>query len=187
VVCVLVGCIPALATRRVDIGLLGLASATLLTIVLSLRPRWFAHAVFGLLVFWSAIAAVRIFSAPIDLSQLPSSSDDVVTGQGFDAETRALTPAFNIAGALVLLLGAVISALYFWRTRDLPDRVLSNVLIALGAFVPSIASGLSRFGITSVFFLGELVGLLCILAGFVLSASRSGSPRRDPAASSGPS
>jgi hypothetical protein len=71
----------------------------------------------------------------------------------------------------------VSSALYFWRTRAQPGRVASNVLIAFGAFVPSLASGLTRFGITSLFFLGELLGLVCILAGFLLSGSTSSRSR----------
>ena len=108
----------------------------------------------------------------MEASLLPTSPDQIVQGNAFDADTRALTPAFNIAGALVLILGAVLSALHFWRTRALPERVMSNVLIAVGAFIPSVASGLTRFGITSVFFVGELLGLAFILAGFLLSGSR---------------
>ena len=128
---------------------------------------------FVVLLITSAIAAVRVFSAPVDLSLLPTSPDQVVSGQAFDPETRALTPPFNIAGALVLVLGAALSAWHFSRTRTAPGRVASNVLIALGAFVPSLASGLTRFGVTSLFFAGELIGMVCILAGFLLSGSRN--------------
>jgi hypothetical protein len=176
VVCFLVGSIPALAGRHVAIGLFGLASASVLTLVLTWRPAWFAHAVFGVLILASLIAASSVLTAAVDLSLLPTSPDQVVSGQAFDAETRALTPPFNIAGAAVLILGAVISALHFRRTRALPNRVTSNVLIAVGAFVPSVASGLTRFGITSIFFVGELLGLVCILAGFLLSGSTTPPP-----------
>ena len=74
-----------------------------------------------------------------------------------------------------------------WRTGTLPSGVSSNVLIAVGAFVPSVASGLTRFGITSLFFLGELLGLACILAGFLLSGSSTARPNPGPSASTGPS
>jgi hypothetical protein len=47
--------------------------------------------------------------------------------------------------------------------------MVSNILIAVGAFIPSITSGLSRFGLTGVFFLGELLGVVLILAGFLVS------------------
>jgi hypothetical protein len=187
VVWLLAACAPALAGRHTTVGLLGLASAGVLTVVLSGRPTWFAHAVFGVLVLASVMAAIQVLNASVDASLLPTSPDQVVSGQAFDAETRALTPPFNIAGALVLLSGAVLSAVHFWRTRALPKRVASNLLIAVGAFVPSLASGLTRYGFTSVFFLGELVGLVCILAGFLLSGSPAASPTPDPSASGGPS
>ncbi len=176
VVCFLIGSIPALAGRHLVIGLLGLASAIVLTTVLSLKPKWFAHAVFTLLLLTSLLAAISVVNAKIDQALLPT-PDQVVTGQAFDPESRAITPPFNIAGASILILGALISAQTFWRTRALPNRVASNVLIAVGAFIPSLTSGLTRFGITSVFFLGELLGLLFILAGFLLSSSSDSSRR----------
>jgi urea transporter len=145
--------------------------------VLTWRPAWFGHAVFGVLLCASLLAAISVMSSSVDLSLLPSNPDEVVSGQAFSADTRALTPPFNIAGAASLILGAVISALHFWRTRALPHRVASNVLIAVGAFVPSLSSGLTRFGITSIFFIGELVGLVCILAGFLLSGSTEAASR----------
>jgi hypothetical protein len=186
IVCLLVASIPALAGGYREIGLLVLGIAVGLTAILSWRPSWFGHAVFAILVASTLVAATRVLGAEIDQTLLPGNPDQVVSGQAFDARTRALTPPFNIAGALVLLAGALTSALYFWRTRTDPRRVASNVLIAVGAFVPSLASGVTRFGITSVFFMGELLGLVCILAGFLLS-STSSRPTPGPSASSGPS
>jgi hypothetical protein len=186
VVWLLGACAPALAGHHITIGLLGLASAGVVTAVLTWRPAWFAHAVFGVLGVASLVAAYQVLNAAIEPSLLPTSPDEIVSGQAFDADTRALTPPFNIAGALVLVWGAALSALHFRRTRALPKRVAANVLIAVGAFVPSLASGLTRYGITSLFFVGELIGLVCILAGFLLSGSTSWPPTRDPAASSGP-
>jgi hypothetical protein len=176
VVCVMLASAPALATGHLAIGLLGLGGATLLTLVLSMKPAWFASAVFALLVVTSGLAASGVARAPVDLSLLPATPDQVVSGQAFDAGTRALTPVFNISGAALLVFGALASALHFWRTRTMPNRVVSNVLIAVGAFVPSLASGLTRFGVTSVFFLGELLGLVFILAGFLLGGSTSRPP-----------
>jgi hypothetical protein len=187
VICLLAACAPALAGRHTPVGLLGLASAGLVTAVLTWRPHLFAHAVFAVLLLASVLAANQVLNATVDQSLLPTSPDQIVSGQAFDAETRALTPVFNIAGALVLASGALLSALHYWRTRVLPKRVASNVLIAVGAFVPSLASGLTRYGITSVFFVGELVGLVCLLAGFLLSGSTSALPTADPSASGGPS
>ena len=187
VVCLLIACIPALATRHAITGAIGLSVAALATIVLSTRPTWFAHTIFAALVVTSALAALLIANAPVDTGLLPTSPEQVVSGQAFDPEVRALTPGFNIAGAAILVLGAILSAVRYWRTRAQPERVLSNVLIAVGAFVPSVASGLTRFGVTSLFFVGELVGLACIMAGFVLSASRAPRPTPRPSSAVGSS
>jgi hypothetical protein len=186
VVCVLGASVPALATDHLDIGFLGLACAIVLAGVLTFRPANFADVATTLLVLASLAAVQAIAQAPVDASLLPTSAEQIVSGQAFDADTRALTPPFNIAGALVLILGAVLSAIQFARTRSLSHRLLANVLIAVGAFVPSVASGLTRFGVTSVFFFGELLGLACIMAGFLLSAPRYGyqrEHRRDEGAS----
>jgi hypothetical protein len=174
VICILLASAPALAGGQLAVGFLGLAIGAILTTILFLRPRVFGHALFGMLLAASAAASVAVFSAPVDTSLLPASADQVVSGQAFGAHVRALTPPFNISGAAMLIFGAVFSAVHFWRTRSFPDRVASNVLIAVGAFIPSLASGVTRFGITSAFFSGELLGLLCIVAGFLLSASPSG-------------
>ena len=42
-------------------------------------------------------------------------------------------------------------------------------LIALGGFIPGWTSGLNRFGVTWSFFLGELLGVVLIFAGFLVS------------------
>jgi hypothetical protein len=47
--------------------------------------------------------------------------------------------------------------------------VPATLLIAVGGFIPGVTSGLDRFGITWAFFLGELLGLLFIFSGFLVS------------------
>ena len=54
-------------------------------------------------------------------------------------------------------------------TGRLNSRVPATLLIALGGFVPSITSGLERYGVTWSFYLGQLLGVLFILAGFLVS------------------
>ena len=51
----------------------------------------------------------------------------------------------------------------------LNSRVPATILIALGAFIPGLTSGLNRFGVTWSFFLGELLGVLLIFSGFLVS------------------
>jgi hypothetical protein len=47
-------------------------------------------------------------------------------------------------------------------------RVPATILIAIGGFIPSITSGLNRFGLTGAFFLGELLGVVFLFAGFLV-------------------
>ncbi|MGH2429073.1 MAG: hypothetical protein ACRDGV_09375 [Candidatus Limnocylindria bacterium] len=59
-----------------------------------------------------------------------------------------------------------------WRAfhaGTLNSRVPATLLIALGGFIPGLTSGLNRFGITWAFFLGELLGVIFIFAGFLVS------------------
>jgi hypothetical protein len=47
--------------------------------------------------------------------------------------------------------------------------VPATILIAIGALIPAITSGLNRFGNTGGFFIGELLGVVFLLAGFLVS------------------
>jgi hypothetical protein len=75
---------------------------------------------------------------------------------------RALAVVVNLVASTPLAARAVASG-------QLSSRVPATVLIALGGFVPSITTGLERFGITWAFALGELLGVLLIFAGFLVS------------------
>jgi hypothetical protein len=120
-------------------------------------------------------------------------------GSGFPGYVRVLTGPFNIAGALCLVFGAIYSAyIYMPKQRVVParlgviavtvnflaslpgalpallagrlnSRVPATILIAVGAFIPGLTSGLNRFGVTWSFFLGEFLGLLLIFVGFLVS------------------
>jgi hypothetical protein len=187
VACIVVASLPALLDGYANVGAIGLGVALACAVVLIWRPPAFGHAVFVALLITSGLAALRIWLAPVDPGLLPVRADEVVTGQALDPSARILTPGFNIAGAAVLVLGALASGVAYWRTRR-PRRLVSNGLIALGAFVPSLTSGLTRFGLTSGFFLGQLIGVVCLLAGFLLllsaapSRPASAPPRQGPVA-----
>jgi hypothetical protein len=51
----------------------------------------------------------------------------------------------------------------------LPSRVPATILLAIGGFIPSLTSGLSRFGVTETFLWGELLGVVFLFAGFLVS------------------
>ena len=94
-----------------------------------------------------------------------------------------------VTGAATLPVGGAVLALSalprFNSPRAIPRVIALQGVVAVaivglslvGALVPSLTSGLTRFDITSLFFVGELVGVLCILAGIMLTIER---PTRRP-------
>lgn len=84
---------------------------------------------------------------------------------------RLTTPFFNIYGLITLVGGALWSTYLFWRKRVLPNRVLGNVLIAVGALTIASASTLTRLGFGSVLYLGELLAAILMFTGFLVAAA----------------
>jgi hypothetical protein len=68
----------------------------------------------------------------------------------------------NLAASLPLAARAV-------ANRSINSRVPATFLIAVGAIIPAITSGLNRFGATGGFFVGEFLGVLFLFAGFLVS------------------
>jgi hypothetical protein len=93
----------------------------------------------------------------------------IPSGELFPGYVRLLTPFFNITGGFALVFGALYSMAIALRQRELTSRVPATILIAIGGFVPSLTGSLARFGATEAFFLGELVGVLFLFAGFLVS------------------
>jgi hypothetical protein len=77
----------------------------------------------------------------------------------------ALSPVAITVNLVASIPGAV-SALF---RGQLHSRVPATILLAIGGFVPSVTSGLSKFGITQTFFLGEFLGVVFLFAGFLVS------------------
>jgi hypothetical protein len=99
------------------------------------------------------------------------------------------------AAVVVNFFASIPGAIRSFRAGTLNSRVPATLLIALGGFVPGLTSGLNRFGITWSFFLGELLGILFIFVGFLVSIevfsdirlpfTRIVLARRNPAAETG--
>jgi hypothetical protein len=102
-----------------------------------------------------------LFSAYVYMPKrklLRSRTSTPVVGQLY----RALAVTVNLAASIPLAARALASG-------RLSSRVPATALIALGGFVPSLTGGLERFGVTWSFSLGELLGVLFIFAGFLVS------------------
>ena len=124
-----------------------------------------AHIIMALLGAATVYAALRIFTVNIDISGLTK-----LTGVGImPTDVRAIiTPLFNAFGTFALVGGAVYSAFIFWRKRILPHRVVSNILIAVGALLPAAGGiNISFAGNLNLFFILELAGVIIMFIGFL--------------------
>jgi hypothetical protein len=146
------------------------------TVYLLVRRPYVAHVLMAALLLASVVAVVMLWSTP-----LPG-ADVFTTGEPLSdqyrqilpdgARVRLLTPFFNVYGVITLVGGAIYSAYLFWRKRILPNRVLGNVLIALGALSPAIGGTLARIGATGLLYGSELIGAIVMFIGFQLAISR---------------
>ena len=122
---------------------------------------------------------IRVLAAPFNIAGAFS----LVVGALFSAYVfmpkrkvlrgRVLPPlAAQLYGAIAVAVNFLASLPLAWsalRQGELHSRVPATILIALGGFIPGLTSGLNRFGFTWAFFLGELLGVLLIFAGFLVS------------------
>ncbi len=135
------------------------------TLYLLVRRRT-AHIIMTILLVASFYAVFRVFTATIDLGAISASG---LSGEAMPDEVRLLTPFFNIFGTVALIGGAIYSAWVFWRRRAMPHRVLSNILIAVGAMLPAMGGTLSRFDVSSATAHAILIllGVIIIFIGFL--------------------
>jgi hypothetical protein len=76
-----------------------------------------------------------------------------------------IAPVAITVNFLASLPGTVAALL----TGRIHSRVPATILIALGAFIPSITDSLSRFGSTDLFQVGKFLSALFLFAGFIVS------------------
>lgn len=84
-------------------------------------------------------------------------------------KTPVLAQLYGSAAVAVNLVRSLPGATSALLRGKLNSRVPATILIAAGAFIPGVTSGLNRFGVTWSFFLGEFLGVLLIFAGFLVS------------------
>jgi hypothetical protein len=95
---------------------------------------------------------------------LPYSLDPTQPGDIF-LFNLLIAPVAILVNFVASLPGAV-RALASGRIHS---RVPSTILIAIGAFIPSITDSLNRFGSTELFQLGKFLGVIFLFAGFLVS------------------
>lgn len=148
------------------------------TVYLLAKRRW-ANGLMLLLAVASLYALVRIFGAQLDPSLMTKGLHTGSELSGHAIVTpgvRTLTPFFNLYGTVALVGGAAWSAWIFWRKRVLLHRTIGNLLIAVGAMLPAFGGAFSRFGLSGVLYLSELLGAILMFIGFL----RATTPMKRP-------
>ncbi len=150
------------------------------TVYLLLRRKW-GTITLALLVALSVIAAAIMFSTPLDASHFDPARPLSVQYQAsalapgiipLGAPIRGMTAIFNIYGTLALVGGAIYSTYLFWRKRVMGNRVIGNILIAVGALIIAAASTLARIGNGEFLYLGELLSAVLMFGGFIVASRR---------------
>jgi hypothetical protein len=151
------------------------------TVYLLAKRRW-ANALMVVLAVASLYGAFRVFTAELDPSLMTSGLHTGSELSGHAIVTpgvRSLTPFFNLYGTVTLVGGAVYSAWIFWRKRILLHRTIGNILIAVGAMLPAFGGAFSRFGVSGVLYLTELLGAVLIFIGFIRAITPMDVPMRE--------
>ena len=142
------------------------------TIFLLVRKPHVASSIAIGLAGVSLIAAVAVFSAPVNgaafQAGLPLSTQykDLLTRSGL---MILLTILLNIYGTVTLVGGAAWSAWLFWRKHVLANRMLGNILIAVGGLFPASAGTFIRLGWGDWLYASELFGAALMFLGFWLA------------------
>src|SRR5262245_18160337 len=95
---------------------------------------------------------------------LPYSLDPNQPGDEF--LFNLLIPPVAITVNLIASIPGTVSALLHGRIHS---RVPATILIAIGAFIPTLTDSLNRFGSTELFQVGKFLGVVFLFAGFLVS------------------
>ncbi len=180
------------------------------TVYLLLRKRW-GHVTLAILTALSLVATLIMFNTPLDASRFdparplseqyatkelradeaaPAGATVLNVGSArivpgiipLGAPIRGTTAIFNIYGSIALIGGALYSTYLFWRKRVMGNRVIGNILIAVGALSIASTSTLTRLGRGEYLYIGELIAAVVMFAGFMLAARRvNDALEREPA------
>jgi small-conductance mechanosensitive channel len=177
---------------------IALAAALAIGAATAWRRELQAHVTMAILAAGTVAVAALVVTAHLSGAFLDPTTHAPVAA-AFPGYLRVSSVPFNAGGGLALVFGALYSAyIYMPKRRVLPSdlaalaigvnfvasvpaaigallrgklnsRVPATILIAVGALISGATSGLGRFGITWAGFLGEFLGVLLILVGFLVS------------------
>jgi hypothetical protein len=146
------------------------------SIHLLVRKRGVAPALTIVLFGASVFALWLIETAPITAAAAGFNVNLPASAQYQQILVRAtpmviLTILLNIYGTIALVGGAIYSAFLFWRKKVLANRMVGNILIALGALMPAMGGSFIRAGLADWLYLSEFMGAVIMFIGFIKATS----------------
>ncbi|MGE5123401.1 MAG: hypothetical protein ACM3H7_02720 [Acidobacteriaceae bacterium] len=142
------------------------------TINLLVRRRGIAPTLNIILIAVSILAVVLVLIAPITSAAATYNPSAPLSAQYQDILTRSglmkvLTILLNTYGTFTLVGGAIYSAYIFWRKRILFNRMIGNILIAIGAILPALGGTFIKAGLPDFLYLSEFLGAILMYIGFL--------------------
>jgi hypothetical protein len=117
-----------------------------------------------LVILVTVSASVAVMLSPLDFSKVEPHR---LTGSVLVwKQVRYATPFINIYAFIVLVGGAVYSAIQYAKKNMHGSRVKGNWLIAVGGLLPGIGGSFTKFGYTEVLYVCEFIGILFIFWGY---------------------
>lgn len=154
-------------------ALLGGAPLAQGTVYLMLGRRT-AHALTVTLVSVIVVAGIAVWLSPIVYGLVEPHR---LSGRVLEwTWVRRFSPFINLYAVTFLIGGAIVSAVRFSRAPDTRHRMWANVWIAAGAILPGIGGTATRFGYTEVLYVTELLGLLMMWRGYMISVQPAAAP-----------
>ena len=142
------------------------------TINLLVRRRGITPTLNIVLVVVSLLAVVLVLMAPITSAAVSFKTSEPLSSQYKDILTRSgavvlLTIVLNTYGTFTLVGGAIYSAFIFWRKRVLFNRMIGNILIAIGAILPAMGGSFIQMGLPDFLYVSEFLGAIFMYVGFL--------------------
>ncbi|MCL4517182.1 MAG: hypothetical protein M1379_16620 [Firmicutes bacterium] len=124
-----------------------------------LFSRRAGHLFVGAVVLVTLVMLYRSLTAPINVGAFVPGV--TVAGKAMPNSVRIFSPLLTVPSSLILIFGAIIS----WAKAG----AWYNLLIAAGTLIIAGSGSAARFGVPRFLYLGEMLGLAVIFAGFMKS------------------
>ena len=118
----------------------------------------------------AVVMAVLVFASPVDLENLESSRPG---GAALEWRwVRYLTPLLNVYAVVLLVGGAAVSSIRYFRKRGERSMAVGNALIAVGCLLPAFGGGAAKAGTVEALYVAEFLGLILIGMGYAVCVRR---------------